>query len=95
MTTGRINQVTTFQNHFRGRRLLTASRGALSAFTTWSSSTFVRIEHSRPTAACRRLPPTGGGTSDLRPADGATLFPVLTRLEQDPLVPWRDKGHRP
>jgi hypothetical protein len=33
------------------------------------------------------FPPIGGGTSDLKPADGVTLFPVLTRLEQDPLVP--------
>jgi hypothetical protein len=32
------------------------------------------------------FPPTGG-TSDLKPTDGVTLFPVLTRLEQDPLVP--------
>jgi hypothetical protein len=36
------------------------------------------------------FPPTttlGGGTSNLKPTDGVTLFPVLTRLEQDPLVP--------
>jgi hypothetical protein len=31
--------------------------------------------------------PPGGGTSNLKPTDGVTLFPVLTRLEQDPLVP--------
>jgi hypothetical protein len=56
MTTGRINQVTTFLNHFCGPSLTRGVPGALSAFTTWSSSTFV---HSRPTAACRHLPPRG------------------------------------
>jgi hypothetical protein len=92
MTTGRINQVTTFQNHFRGRRLFTVVPGALSAFTTWSSSTFCFIVD--PPQLADAFPPLGG-TSDLKPRDGVTLFPVLTRLEQDPLVPWRDKGHRP
>jgi hypothetical protein len=48
-----------------------------------------------PTQLADAFPPWEGGTSDLKPTDGVTLFPVLTRLEQDPLVPWRDKGHRP
>jgi len=57
MTTGRINQVTTFRNHFRGHRLLAACQGHPPL-----SRCGVRqlLFHSRPTAACGHLPPRGG-----------------------------------
>ena len=55
----------------------------MPAFTMWSSSTFVHVD---PPQLADAFPPLGG-TSDLKPTDGITLFPVLTRLEQDPLVP--------
>jgi hypothetical protein len=99
MTTGRINQVTTFQNHFRGHRLLTGTPGGGGGGHSPLSRRGVRqlLFHIKWTHRGLRTPspPPRGGTSDLKPADGVTLFPVLTRLKQDPLVPWRDKGHRP
>jgi hypothetical protein len=64
-------------------RLLTVCRGALSAFTTWSSSTFV---HSGPTAACRRLPsPRGGVQATSNPQMASPCFPFSHVLSKIPL----------
>ena len=94
MTTGRINQVTTFQNHFRGHRLLTACQGHSPLSRRGVHQLLFASNIVDPPQLADAFPPRGC-TSDLKPADGVTLFPVLTRLEQDPLVPWRDKGRRP
>jgi hypothetical protein len=57
MTTGRINQVTTFRNHFRGHRLLAACSGHSPLSGCGVCQLFVR---TRPTAARGRLPPHSG-----------------------------------
>jgi hypothetical protein len=90
MTTGRINQVTTFQNHFRGHRLLAACQGHSPLSRRGVHRLLFASNVVDPSQLADTFPPTttlGGGTSNLKPTDGVTLFPVLTRLEQDPLVP--------
>jgi hypothetical protein len=86
MTTGRINQVTTFQKPLSWPSATRGVPGALSAFTMWSSSLFASNIVDPPQLA-DTVPPLAGGTSNLKPTGGVTLFPVLTCLEQDPLVP--------
>ncbi len=90
MTTGRINQVTTFRNHFRGHRLLTACQGHSPLSRRGVRQLLFASNTVDPPRLADTFPPTtalGGGTSNLKPTDGVTLFPVLTCLEQDPLVP--------
>jgi len=86
MTTGRINQVTTFRNHFRGRRSLAARQGhpPLSRRGVCQPFSFT----FDPPQLTDTFPPAGAGdTSDLEPTNGVTLLPVLTRLRRGPLVP--------
>src|ERR1700690_1744114 len=82
MTTGRINQVTTFRNHFRGHRLLAACQGHPPL-----SRCGVRqlLFHSRPTAACGTPSPPRGVQATSNPQMASPCFPFSHVLSKIPL----------
>ena len=87
MTTGRINQVTTFRPRFSRPSYTPACHKVAFAFTMWSSSTFpIQIHRDL------RMPfPPRGTRPSLRLTDGPPC-PVLTCFKQDP--PLSNKGTR-
>ena len=87
MTTGRINQVTTFRSAFAA---IDYSRATTHSLSWWG------VRHS---LSHIKDPPQLKGCFPLRweykpslnPQNGITSFPILTCLGWDPLVPWMEQ----
>jgi hypothetical protein len=88
MTTGRINQVTTFQNHFRGHRLLTGTPGGGGGTLRFRDVEFVNFcfTSNGPIAACGHLPrPLGGVQATSNPQMASPCFPFSHVSSKIPL----------
>jgi len=88
MTTGRINQVTTFRPAFAA---IVYSRVIEHSLSRCGVRHSLMVFSSRSIAAQDGLFLSVRVTHPLEPTNGITSFPILAHLKWDPLVPWKEQ----